>query len=307
MRSDVDCCLLLSACDCKYGWKPPGRGAACVVFRHKMVLLQFKDNMETKRENSRWSILFSLPFSQHPRFRFPLTALQGEAVVSAVKGRKGESEHLIIEAFRRWLSLAFTSLRWLSHVVGICLPPVRPQPRGQAGGWLLRSWEVLSPLHLMLRKRKGKGFPSLEKIVLGSPCAPASGKEPGRVGAACSMHWGRAAALQHPPACCFSSFREVLLQFAGGTLTTPLIHTLPGEQPFKSCTQAADLAAMARGLVLLTSAQAPAPFPLSPPPQRPRVLGHAGGFCSEREGCCHHPLLLPPLRKMSLCPGAPAL
>ena len=133
-------------------------------------------------------------------------------------------------------------------------------------GWrrLLRSWHLFSPLHLMLRKREGKRFPSSKKIMLSSPCAPDSGKEPGRVGAACSVHRGQAAALQHPPACHFSSFSKVLLQFAGETLRTPLIHTLPAEQPFKSCTQAAALAAMVRGLVFLSSGHGPCPFLFHP-------------------------------------------
>lgn len=110
MRSDVDCGLLLTACASREEGSP-GLGAVRGVFKHKMVLLQFRGNMETWRENSfSWSILFSLPFSQHPCFGFPLTALQGEAVVSAVKERKGEPGRLIVEGFRRWLSLAFTSL-----------------------------------------------------------------------------------------------------------------------------------------------------------------------------------------------------
>lgn len=133
VRSDVDCCYSLLVLLGRP--EPPGLGAGRVGFKHKMVLLQFKGNVETKGESSfSWSIRFSLLFSQHPRFRFPLAALQGEAVESVVKGRKGQSACSIIEGFGRWLSLTSTSLPWLSQVVGVCLTPVRPQPRDWAGG-----------------------------------------------------------------------------------------------------------------------------------------------------------------------------
>lgn len=40
--------LVVVTCLCfQMGWKPPGLGAVYVVFKHKMVLLQFGDNEET--------------------------------------------------------------------------------------------------------------------------------------------------------------------------------------------------------------------------------------------------------------------
>ena len=59
------------------------------------------------------------------------------------------------------------------------------------------------------------------------------------------------------------------------------------EQRFKSCEPAAGLAAVVRGLMLLRPSHGPSPGPS--PAQRPRALGHAGGFCSERGGLLPSP------------------
>lgn len=199
---------------------------------------------------------------------------------------------MIIKGFRRRLSLAFTSPRWLSRLMGIVCLWYGPS---QEAGLEVAAPE-LGPLQPIASNAwKGKGFPS-SKIMLGNLCGPAHTKELGRVGAACSMHGGQAAALQEP------QLQQSPAPVCRWDVTSPLTHAVPGEWPSKSCTPAAALAAMVRRASCIW------PWTFSSSlPQRPRALGHAGGFCSEREGCCHHPLLLPPPHKMSLCPGAPAL
>lgn len=146
-------------------------------------------------------------------------------------------------------------------------------------GWrrLLQSWDFFSLLPLILRKKKkGKRFPSLKKIKLSSPCAPASRKEPGRGGCCPKVQQGRAAALPHPPACPFTSFRKVLLQFVDATLKT-LIHTLPPEQPLRSCSQPAALDPKVRGAGWCSSQLAEdLPLPSSTP--QTMGVGRCGWF-----------------------------
>lgn len=133
--------------------------------------------------------------------------------------------------------------------------------------WLLQSWDFFSLLHLILRKKKERKKVSFSKK---------DQEGAGQGGCYPKVHRGPAAALPHPSACYFPSFRKVLLQFVDATLKT-LIHTLPAEQPLKSCSQPAALAPMVRGAGWCSSQLAEdLPLPFSTP--ETKGWGRCGWF-----------------------------
>lgn len=165
MRGDVGCCWLFTMV--VHRIETPGVGAVDGWLDTRWCSYN-SDSMETWRESSCWSLLFSLPFPQHPRFRFPPAALQGEAVVSVAKDRTGESAQKMV-----------LSCRHLSVEVKSCCGDVAASgtaPAKRLGWrWLLQSWDFFSPLSLVLRKRKGKQV-SVFKGVAEQPLCQQAGR-----------------------------------------------------------------------------------------------------------------------------------